>query len=270
MTLSDKKQRADYATERVVRKRWGHKTVGIKNRLERKQWRKTGVNQGERSWDALRTASAGVTGRTCSWVTAQQVQTCWQCCTERKHSPLCWSCEISARKLILGHSRKWMFSFSHKSVAWMIFSFCAFNSKLCWTSAASIECTHHTFSPHLTRWFSVCHREDRWQGPPGSSARYPEPTLPLHHHPGFCPHCPRPAHLLGYRWRSTRWTQWWRLPLGSTPSPNINGSVGESKLVRLTLLLGPILKTNVNNELILLAIIVSVGEAWFSLVLCDI
>lgn len=88
---------------------------------------------------------------------------------------------------------------------------------------AVIQCTHHTSFPHLTGWFSSCHREGRWRGPLGNFAQYPGSTRPRRPLPSSCLRFPRPAHLLGYRWHSTRWTQWWRLPLGPTPSPTIKG-----------------------------------------------
>lgn len=110
---------------------------------------------------------------------------------------------------------------AHSLWNWFPCNCCSF------VAVAVIQCTHHTSFPRLTGWFSSCRREGRWRGPPGSSARYLDSTRPRRPRPGSCPRCPRPAHLLGYRWRSTRWTQWWRLPLGPTPSPNIKGSVGD-------------------------------------------
>lgn len=77
------------------------------------------------------------------------------------------------------------------------------------------------------------------RGPPGSSAQCLGTTHPRHPRPWSCLHCPRPAHLLGYRWRSTRWTQLWRLHLGPTLSPGIKGSVGDlsDAEVQITLML---------------------------------
>lgn len=110
--------------------------------------------------------------------------------------------------------------FVHSLWNWFPYNCCSF------VSLAVIQCTHHTSFPHLTGWFSSCHREGRWRGLPGSSARYPGSIRPRRPRRWSCPRCPRPAHPLGYRWHSNRWTQWWRLPLGPTPSPNIKGSVG--------------------------------------------
>lgn len=91
----------------------------------------------------------------------------------------------------------------------------------------SSQRTHRTSSPRRRGWSSSCHMEGRWRGPPGSSARCPGSTRPRRPRQWPCPRCPRPAHLLGYRWRSTRWTQWWRLPLGPTPSPKIKRVCGK-------------------------------------------
>lgn len=84
--------------------------------------------------------------------------------------------------------------------------------------------THRTSFPRRTGWFSSYRMEGRWRGPPGSSARYLGSKPPLRPRPWPCLRCPRPAHLLGFRWHSTRWKQWWRLPLGPTLSPNVKVS----------------------------------------------
>ena len=137
--------------------------------------------------------------------------------------------EKYSSRLFSGHYGGCLLPFGHKNL-WGMDGFLIFVHSFpcnCCSSVtlAVIQHTHHTSSPRLTGWFSSGRREGRWRGPPGSSARCRGSTRPRRPRPGSCPRCPRPAHLLGYRWRSTRWTQWWRLPLGPTPSPNITGSL---------------------------------------------
>lgn len=81
------------------------------------------------------------------------------------------------------------------------------------TQGCTFVCTHHTFFPHQTRWFSCVHMEDRWPGPPGSSVQCLGSTPPQHHCPQAClpsrssSPCPRQ----GFRCRSSCWDQSWRL-----------------------------------------------------------
>lgn len=139
--------------------------------------------------------------------------------------------DVLSRFIYLLYSNLYVFLWLQRlSVLWWSLPAKAFHTIVtsadCKHLGSGIQCTHHTSSLHPTGWFSSCRREGRWRAPPGSSARCPGSTRPRRPRQWPCPRFPRPAHLLGYRWRSTRWTQWWRLPLGPTPSPKIKGSVG--------------------------------------------
>lgn len=232
------RQGAGFATESVVRKRRGRKTVGIKIGCKGSEEKDRCKSRGEE----LR----------CSQDHNNQL---WEGRCDWKNLPLGHSTTgtdllkraLCGNKTFTSVSNLWHEHKKKKSISlisfwgsmvdvccllatnlWRMDGFSIdFSRNFSFAALAVTQCTHRTSFPHLTGWFFSCRREGRWRGPPESSARYPGSTRPQRPRPGSCPHCPRPAHLLGYRWRSTRWTQWWRLTLGPTPSPNVKGSVGD-------------------------------------------